>query len=64
MQLSNITRINMQHQLHNKTTKKIIVNQKGWGQSITKEAFEQLIKEELPKEIWNSKERDRPFFIL
>lgn len=56
LQLSNITRINMQHQLHNKTTKKIIVNQKGWGQSITKEAFEQLKKEELPKEIWNSKE--------
>lgn len=64
LQLSNITRINMQHQLHNKTTKKIIVNQTGWGQSITKEEFEQLTKEELPKVKWNSKDEIDHFLFF
>lgn len=56
LQLSNITRINFQHKLHNKKTKKIIVNQTNWGNSITKEAFERLEKQDLPEELLNSKE--------
>jgi hypothetical protein len=56
LQLSNITRINMQHQLHNKKTKRIIVNQSGWGTSITKEAFDQLNKQISPKEVLNNQQ--------
>lgn len=56
LQLSHITKINMRHQLHNKRTKRIIVNKTNWGDSITKEAFEQLNKKKLPKELLNSKE--------
>lgn len=56
LQLSNITRINMQHQLHNIRTRKIIVNHTYWGDIITKETFDQLYKQDLPKELLNSRE--------
>ena len=64
LQLSNITRINMQHLLHNKTTKKIIVNQIGWGALITKKEYEQLEKQQLAKEIINSKENIDHFLFF
>jgi len=64
LQLSNITRINMQHQLNNKRSKSIIVNQKGWGASIIKEEFGQLEKQESAKEILNSKEEIDHFLFF
>jgi hypothetical protein len=56
LQLSNITRINMQHLLRNKENKRMVVNQISWGSCVSKSEFEQLEKQNVPLEILNTKE--------
>lgn len=55
LQLSNITGINAQHLLYNKSNKRIIVNQKDWGCSFSKIEFDQLEKQKKSIEVLNNK---------
>lgn len=64
LQLSNITRINMQHLLFNKWNKRIVANQKDWGGCISKSEFEQLEKHNVPITILNDKETINHFLFF
>lgn len=56
LQLTNISRINLEHLLDNKKEKRTLVNGKQWGQSISKKEYEVLEDNTMPFFIGNRKE--------